>query len=379
MLPLDGIVVLDLTRLLPGAAATACLANFGAEVVKIEQPGTGDYARNMAVENGASPIFRRTNLGKKSVAIDLKHNGGIDAFLALASTADVLIESFRPGVMDRLGLGYARLAALNPRLVYVSLSGYGQTGPYAQVAGHDINYLSLAGVLDLIGVKGGAPVIPGIQIADLAGGSMQAVIGILLALAARAQSGRGQMVDVAMLDGSAALLPIPLAMLETGRAPRRGDDLLNGRYACYHLYPARDGRWVSVGALEPKFWASLCRELGCVELIPDQFADEPRQSEVKAAIAARLATRGAEEWFCLLGAKDCCVTPVRTVEEAVGDPHFRERPTGVIPRLGETPGRAGQEAPRLGEHTLAILERAGIGRERVEQLLQEGAIECAGH
>jgi crotonobetainyl-CoA:carnitine CoA-transferase CaiB-like acyl-CoA transferase len=273
--PLSGIVVLDLTRLLPGAVATQQLVDWGAEVIKIEQPGTGDYARTM---NPA--VFARTNSGKKSVAIDLKDPKGREALLALARQADVLIEGFRPGVMTRLGLSFEELHVVNKRLIYVSLTGYGQEGPFAQLAGHDVNYMALGGVLSL-----NLPLIPGVQIADLVGGSMQSVMGILLALVARQQTGEGRHVDVSMYAGVTSLLTIPLAAWHAnGREPVAGQEILSGRYACYNLYQAADGRWLAVGALEPKFWAELCRQLGCPELITRQF-EEP-QNEVKSRIGA---------------------------------------------------------------------------------------------
>ena len=263
MKALDGITVLDLTRLLPGAVATQWLADFGAEVIKIEQPGIGDGARYTFASEGKTenPIFALTNRGKKSVEIDLKNPAGKVAFLKLASTADVVIEGFRPDVMDRLSVGWDVLHAQNPRLIYAALTGYGREGKFSALAGHDINYLALSGVLDLIGPKDGPPALAGIQIADLAGGSMLAVIGILLALEARHRTGRGQRVDVSMFDGSAALMPVPVSSMQgTGQPPERGNDLLSGRYACYQVYAAAGGSHVAVGALERKFWQNLCRE-----------------------------------------------------------------------------------------------------------------------
>ena len=351
MTALDGIRVLDLTRLLPGAVATQLLRDFGAEVIKIEAPVTGDYARSLLTSGGKSPIFEATNRGKKSVVLDLKTPEGVDALLRLAESADVLIEGFRPGVMERLGAGYDALHARNPKLIVASLTGYGQSGPYRGLAGHDINYLSMAGVLDLIGEKDRRPAIPGVQIADLAGGAMQAVIGILLALAARSRTGEGQHVDAGMMDGSAMLLAIPLA---TGARSKRGDDTLSGRFACYNVYQCRDGRWLSVGALESKFWENLCRELDLPELIGAQFAGEPEQARVKAALESRFGERGAEEWFVLLGDKDCCVTPVRTAAEARAD----IRPA---PGLSATPAVREGLAPALGEHTDAVLNGGGLG------------------
>jgi crotonobetainyl-CoA:carnitine CoA-transferase CaiB-like acyl-CoA transferase len=344
---LSGIRVLDLTRLLPGAVATRWLVDFGAEVIKIEQPGVGDYARS-----SHTGVFESTNRGKKSVELDLKDPAGKAAFLKLAASTDVVIEGFRPDVMDRLGVGYQVLGEANPRLIYVALTGYGPDGKYASLAGHDINYLALSGVLDLMGAKDGPPVLAGIQIADLAGGSMQAVIGILLALEARHRTGRGQRVDISMFAGSAALLTVPLAsMAARSDPPERGNQLLSGRFACYQVYPAAGGSYVAVGALEPKFWTNLCHELGREDLIADQFAPEPRQGEIKVALAQEFSKATAEEWFTRIGEKDCCVTPVRNLKEAV-----RDHPTAPIPPLSDTPGRShGGRAPRLGEHNQEFL------------------------
>jgi crotonobetainyl-CoA:carnitine CoA-transferase CaiB-like acyl-CoA transferase len=334
--PLDGITILDLTRLLPGAAATMLLANFGAEVIKIEEPG-GDYARRMPpLIDGEGAVFRATNRGKKSIVLDLKTADGKATFERLAAQADVLIEGFRPGVMKRLGLDYETLRPLNERLVYVSLTGYGQTGPNAGMAGHDINYIALGGLLDI------TVAIPGAQIADLAGGSLQAVIGILLALAARQKTGRGQFVDVSMLNGVTWLMTLPLAVYSaTGEMPT----MLSGRYACYQTYQAGDGRWLAAGALEPKFWAVLCGKLGCREFIPDQFTEGERQAEIIESLRKIFRTKSATEWLELFRGADVCVTLVRNVAEVAAD-----RGSEVIPRLSETPGRVGDWPPRLDEH-----------------------------
>lgn len=348
---LNGLLVLDLTRLLPGAVATQTLAAFGARVIKVEQPGIGDYARHGFSHAGVNPIFAATNQGKESIELDLKSDAGRAALLQLATHADVLVEGFRPGVMARLGLDYEQLKIVNPRMIYVALSGYGQVGECAQMAGHDINYLALAGVLEEIGTAD-APVIPGVQLADLAGGSMQVVIGTLLALQARQRTGEGQFVDVSMLDGAASLLPIPLSSYAaTGELPGRGNALLTGRYACYHVYRAAVG-FVAVGALEPKFWRVLCDALGHPEWIRDQFADVPRQSELKRLVGARFLEKSAEEWFTELRDKDCCVTPVRDLASA----QFSREP---LPRLSATPGVHGAAAPLLGAHTRAVLEEFG--------------------
>jgi crotonobetainyl-CoA:carnitine CoA-transferase CaiB-like acyl-CoA transferase len=355
--PLDGLVVLDLTRLLPGAAATQVLANFGAEVIKIEEPGQGDYARRMPpLIDGEGAGFRMVNRGKKSVALDLKDPSGKETFLRLASRADVVIESFRPGVMQRLGLDYEVLRARNERLIYVALTGYGQSSTYAAWAGHDINYLALGGVLDITGTKDGPPVIPGVQIADLAGGAMQAVIGLLLALTARERTGGGQMVDVGMLQGVVSLMAVPLAFYAaTACLPERGNGVLTGRYACYNVYQARDGRWLAVGALEPKFWAKLCRGLGCEQFIPEQFAEGQRRTEIIDAVAHILKTRDAQEWVELFKDKDACVTLVRNAAEVAADLGLARCEMIVTPKLSETPGQLGSAPPRLGEHNREVL------------------------
>jgi crotonobetainyl-CoA:carnitine CoA-transferase CaiB-like acyl-CoA transferase len=364
MRALEGLLILDLTRLLPGAVATSWLREFGAEVVKIEQPGEGDYARSMN-----PPLFAATNAGKKSVALNLKDAAGREAFLKLCRRADVVIEGFRPGVMDKLGVGYEVLRQENPRIIFATLTGYGCEGPYKDLAGHDLNYLAMAGVLDQMGAKGGPPAMAGIQIADLAGGTMQMVIGILLALAARERTGEGQRVDVSMFHGMLAMLPVPMSIAQEGADPQRGDETLSGKYACYQVYEAAGGSHVAVGALEPKFWANLCNGLGVPELIRDQYAPEPRQSEIKNALAAKLKEKTAEEWFAMLGAKDTCLTPVRTVRQATPD-----LGSAAIPFLSRTPGEPGGSVPALGEHTAVLLEQAGYTADQIATLRASGAI-----
>jgi crotonobetainyl-CoA:carnitine CoA-transferase CaiB-like acyl-CoA transferase len=350
MTALDGVTVLDLTRLLPGGLATMWLASFGAEVIKIEQPGVGDYARTTAPS-----LFEATNLGKKSVEIDLKDPAEKTKFLGLASRADVVVESFRPGVMDRLGCGYEVLSKSNQRLVYCAITGYGQTGPWRDLAGHDINYIAMAGLLGLTGTAGGPPVIPGGQVADIAGGAMQAVMGIVLALMARERAGHGQFVDVSMMDGVAAMLPVEISRFrETGTPPERGGGLLTGEFACYNVYPTADGRFVAVGALEPRFWANLCAALGREDWVADQYAP-PRQDELKRGLCALFASRSLADWWTQLRGVECCVTPVRTLPEVLADEGLAQRPTGVIPYLRGTPAKRCGPAPSRGQHNHDVM------------------------
>lgn len=374
MKPLDGLIVLDMTRLLPGAIVTLCLANFGAEVVKIEQPGSGDPARYM---DASGWLFSATNAGKKSVAIDLKVTRGKEIFSSLVEKADILVESFRPGVMARLGLDYDVLSHCNKRLIYGAISGYGQKGPYSGMAGHDINYIALSGLFQLMGSEDGTPPpIPPIQIGDFVGGSCQALIGILLALEARHQTGLGQMVDISISDGLFSLLTVALSAFQGSEAPT-ASDLLSGAYACYSTYRARDSRWIAVGALESKFWNNLCRELGCDQWINQQFAPLGRQREMKSELSSIFATREAEEWFGLLRDKNCCLTPLRTLGEAFDSGLFHEKKTGMKPLLSHTPARDEWDpAPRLGEHSLEILKNSGLQCDELEYLNSCGVIQC---
>jgi crotonobetainyl-CoA:carnitine CoA-transferase CaiB-like acyl-CoA transferase len=388
--PLDKIRVLDLTRLLPGAVATMMLGDFGAEVVKIEEPGAGEPMRHMPpLVEGEGAYFLATHRNKRSAALNLKHEAGRAAFLRLVEQADVVVESFRPGVMARLGLGYESLRGVNPRLIYCAVTGYGQDGPYAGRAGHDINYIAVAGLLGLNGGRGGEPTIPGVQMADLAGGALQAVVGILLALAARERTGRGQMVDISMTDGALSLMIIQLAaMFATGRTPERGAETLTGRFACYHVYETGDGRHVALGALEPKFWAAACRVLGCEELIAAQFAGGEEQARSVETVQQIFRRRSAAEWLEVFAAADACLELVGDPQEAINHPQIAHRcliseldhpahgplkqiaPTA---RLSETPADVRRAPPRLGEHTREVLGEVGYSDDEIERMKGEGA------
>jgi crotonobetainyl-CoA:carnitine CoA-transferase CaiB-like acyl-CoA transferase len=387
---LAGLRILDLTRLLPGPLATTLLADFGADVIKIEEVGRGDYERQIPpIGPGDSGYrFHLVNRNKRSVALNLKDPRGVDVFRRLADEADVVVEGFRPGVVARLGIAYEQLRERNPRLIYCSISGYGQAGPYAHLAGHDINYLALGGVLSLTGTPE-LPALPGVQIADI-GVAQMALVGILLALAARERTGRGQLVDVSMLDTAIFWL--------SGRAqwwfgeqtvPERGALPGTGASPGYNVYRTRDDKLIAVGCLEPHFWARLCTVLGLPELADEQSPQGGRREEIFALLRARFAERTRDEWFTLLREADACGTPVLDIGEVWDDPHVRDRgmlatvehPThgeilqiGVPIVLSETAGRVRAAAPDLGEHTDEILALAGCDRSERVTLRADGVV-----
>jgi alpha-methylacyl-CoA racemase len=375
--PLSGIRVLDLTRLLPGPMATLHLADMGADVVKIEDTEAGDYARGMGrVRNGMSDFFRLVNRNKRAIRLDLKQPKGREAFLRLAKGADVVVEGFRPGVMAKLGLGYDAVAAINPRIVYCSISGYGQEGPYAGRAGHDINYIGYAGVGDQIGTED-APVVPNFQIADLLGGALTPVMGILAALIDAGSSGLGRHVDVAMTDAVLAHAIFPLlGLIERGKAPGRGTTLLAGGLPCYNVYRTRDGRYMAVGALEAKFWEKLCDILGCPELKAKHIVYGEEARPAKERLAAIFAGRTQHEWAEVFAKADCCVSPILTMDETLENEQLRarrmiigedERVQFALPvKFSEFEFAIGREAPRSGEHTAEILREAGYGDAEIE-------------
>lgn len=391
--PLAGISVLDLTRLLPGGLCSLILADLGAAVTKVESPAGGDYARWMEPRvdgpdpSTASPSFVALNRGKRSIALDLKRADSRDAFVQLVRHADVLLESFRPGVMERLGLGYEALAAENPGLIYCAVTGYGQDGSAAGRAGHDINYLAASGVLALSGLRE-APTQAGVQIADVAGGSLTAACSILAALRQRDASGEGQFIDVSMTHAVLSFLTLVAAdALATGVPARREAELLNGGVVCYRPYRCADG-WVTIGALEPKFWAAWCRGVGREDLIAHQF-DGPTAPSA-TAVAEVFARRTRAEWEAFNTEHDCCVEAVQELEETLQSPLVRERGMLVEVRqpgsdqpltvLGppvrtsaDPPRDAPPPAPRLGEHTVEVLAEAGLDDAEIERLLQAEA------
>ena len=320
MQPLSGLLVLDFSTLLPGPLAALMLAEAGAEVIKIERPGGEDMRRFAPMIDGESAPFALLNRGKQAMTLDLRSESGRERLKPLLARADILIEQFRPGVMARLGLGYDDVAKINPRLIYCSISGYGQSGPRAQEAGHDINYIGNTGLLDLQRGPPAHPVVPPALIADIAGGSFPAVINILLALRARDQSGEGCHLDIAMTDAMFTFGWYALALgTAAGRFPKPGELPLVGASPRYRLYPAKDGRLIACGALEQKFWLAFARAIGLAESHIDDARDPRATGE---AVAALIAQRTSEEWRPLLAAADCCATVVTPLEEALRDPHF---------------------------------------------------------
>jgi crotonobetainyl-CoA:carnitine CoA-transferase CaiB-like acyl-CoA transferase len=377
--PLAGVRVLDLTRLLPGPLAAMHLADLGADVIKIEDTGAGDYA---------SPAVRAlVNRNKRAIRIDLKHAQGVATLLRLCREADVLVEGFRPGVMQRLGVGYEAVAAVNPRIVYCSISGFGQTGPLRDTPGHDLNYASLAGVTDQVGNAAG-PALSNLPLADLLGGTMTSVAGMLAALFDAARSGRGRHVDIAIADGVLAHAVLPLAGLhQHGEVPRTGQGALTGALACYGFYRTADARQVAVGALEAKFWHELCSTLERPDLAPLHRSGDPATEErLRAELESIFGARPLAHWRSLFHDGLGCVTPVLRIDESLEHPHFRARGMRVVaddaaaPQLGCPVKMSGFEpsaprpAPRAGEHTEQILREAGLDASAVAALRAAGAI-----
>jgi len=394
--PLAGLRVLDLTRLLPGPAATMHLADFGADVIKVEDTGAGDYLRDFEpqVFNAGgvrvNPTFEAANRGKRSIVIDLKHPRGCQLLLDLVAGANALIESFRPGVLDRLGLGWDVLHARNPRLVMCSLSGYGQTGPLAQKAGHDINYIATSGVLDQIRADG-RPAVPNLQMGDLLGGTLSALAALTIALLEAERTGVGRWVDVAMSEALLVHHFFAHADLDAGHAPRAGETLLTGGSACYRVYETADGRHLAVGALELKFWEAFCEAAGLPDLRRNHWAhgESPGSDAAHSTIARvanRLCERTLEEWTAVFGSADACVTPILTPAEALQ--HEQTVARGVVRRAGDITeiGPLAQisgfrlpirPAPRAGEHTRAVLTELGLAPTAIDDLIEARIVRTA--
>jgi len=387
---LEGLKVLDLTRLLPGGFATLLFADMGADVLKIEEPGKGDYIRWMdPFKGGHSSGHIALNRGKRSMTLNLKAERGPEILLRLVRDADVLVESYRPGVMDRLGVGYERLSRENPGLVYCAITGYGQDGPYKDRAGHDINYLGFGGVLGIIGPRDGDPVIAGVQIADVGGGALMGAVGILAALQERARTGRGKFVDISMMDGAVSWLGMHAAgFFIDGVPPKRSQMRLSGQIASYRVYRCADGKHVTVGALEPQFWAMLCKALGVPEFVERQYAPPDEQDQMAARIQEILLGRTRDEWVKELADLDACFGPVNDFAEAFQDPQVIARklkvevptPDGPAGGVGNPIKFVGEEQPAptappgFGEHTDETLIAAGYSADEIAELRSDGTV-----
>jgi alpha-methylacyl-CoA racemase len=398
--PLSDVRVLDLTRLLPGGFCSLLLADLGADVVKVEDTAMGDYIRWAPPYYGSddeqplgtrSALYLALNRGKRSIRIDLKQPSGRDALLRIVRDADVVLESFRPGVLGRLGCGYEAMREANPGIVYCAITGYGQTGPNTGRAGHDMNYLGLVGLLGLTGEPGGRPIQSAGQIADIGGGALMAAFGVLAALRERERSGEGQLVDVSMADGALSWLAMAAAAyLCDGRVPERGAEQLTGGFVCYYPYEAADG-WVTCGALEPKFWRSFCENSGRPDLVEKQF-DRPG-SDAWREIAAVFRSRKVEEWRAFNDEHDAMIEPVLDLDDALESELVREREMvvevdqpeigavrllGAPVKLSRTPAEPTRPAPALGEHTAEVLAEAGFSAEEIGALLESGAVAGPG-
>lgn len=384
MAALEGVKVLDLTRLLPGPLASMYLADYGADVIKIEDPFLGDYARDLEPKiGGVGSLYQLVNRGKKSMTLNLQTLEGKEIFRQLVVEADVVLEGFRPGVMARLGLDYETLSNWNPGIIYCSISGYGQEGPYARKAGHDLNFIGFTGLLyDLLQGSKGTPLLPPIQTADIGGGTFHAVIGILNALLGRGKTGKGEYIDVSMTDGVFPFMLPPLGYHLAAQANGGAGNFnpITGSLACYFVYQSKDQRWFALGSLEEKFFSRFCEVAGLVHLIEHQW-DLSKQDELKNEIQAFFGSRTGEEILALFAQEDVCLTPVLSIEEAMEDPHMQARK--VFQRFAEDHSlitvrnplatEEGNECnqslpPEKGKDTETILGHLGIKEDEIAKL-----------
>lgn len=387
--PLEGIKVLDLSRLAPGPFCTMILGDLGADILKVEGPREGRLAVVVSAEERAI-VHNAVERNKRSIVLNLKAEPARKIFYQLAERADVIVEGFRPGVVKRLGVDYDTIKEINPRLIYCSLSGYGQDGPYHNMVGHDINYISIGGALGIIGIPGGAPAIPSNLLADFAAGGMNATIAILAALMAREKTGKGQYADIGMADGVVSLLSFALSgYFGSGVVPQRGNELLTGGVPFYSVYETKDGKYLSIGCLEPWFYENLCRALGREDLIPHQGASGEKREEIFSDFREIFRTRTRDEWFDYLSQWDICVGKVYEFDELATDPQLvhrkmileldhpkfgKVRQPGISVKLSQTPGSIRSFGPVLGQHTEEVLLELGYSKESIEELKKEGAI-----
>ncbi len=377
---LSGVTVLDLSRLLPGPFCSMILADHGARVIAIEDK------KQYAKDGLFLPNICRN---KEHMTLDLKSAAGKEIFTKLVKDADVILEGFRPGVVKRLDVDYETVRKINAAIIYCSVTGYGQTGPLSEKAGHDVNYLGYSGILSLLGEVDRPPAIPGVQIADIAGGGMNAAIGILLALFSREKTGRGQYIDISMTDSMVSLLPVAQIWQQLmGTFPERGNAMLSHRYACYNTYETADGRYMAVGAVESQFWKTFCKHMGFQEYAGMQY-DEEKKAEIIAAFRRAFRQKTMAQWEAKFDQIDVCVSGINTIDEVMAAPLFKERQMvqelpgaggkmektlGVPIKLSETPGALENASIDFGADTEAILQELGYSSEKIRQLAETDVI-----
>ena len=402
MLALEGIKVLDFCRNAPGMFCTMILADLGADVLMVERPMTGDRAEYERVVSGITgpdeerrhASYNALQRNKRSIALNLKETAAQEIFYRLAEDADVVVEGFRPGVMDRLGAGYQKVKEVNPRVVYCSVSGYGQDGPYANMSGHDINYISFAGALSMIGhSEEEKPAIPLNLLADYAGGGLCGAVAVMAALLARSTTGRGQYLDIAMTEGVLYMMAAAVSsFFQQGSVPKPGLNRLNGGATYYNVYRTKDSKYLTIAAIEPWFWANLCRALGREDLVASQDAQGGHRQEIFDFLEETFKTRTRDEWFELLKDQNISVGKVYSLDEALADPHMVHRgmvveveapdlpegkvsQVGIPIRLSDTPGRVRHVGSVTGQHTGEVLRALGYTREQVKDLQQREVVQ----
>jgi crotonobetainyl-CoA:carnitine CoA-transferase CaiB-like acyl-CoA transferase len=382
-LALEGIRILDMAWLGPGPFCSFMLGDLGADVIKVYE--AHPERRGGPVMFLFDPTMQPGLRNCRTMGLNLKEEAGRNIFYDLARTADVVMEGFRPGVVKRLGVDYDTIKQINPRIVYASLTGYGQDGPYRDVVGHDVNYISISGLLGMTGPAGGTPVIPGPVIADFTGG-MSAAIGILAALMARGRSGKGQLVDVSMTDAVTEMTSIQInPYLHNNMIPKRGETMFTGHYPWYNVYETKDSKYISIGALEPWFFSNLCGLLGCEKFIEHQFAEGEKRQEIFNYFKETFLTKTRDEWIALLRQKDVCVAPVHDIDELETDPQLtarrmiieadhpilgRVKQVGSMHKLSDSPVEVRNWSVRFGQHTEEILSELGYDKARVNELLE---------
>jgi crotonobetainyl-CoA:carnitine CoA-transferase CaiB-like acyl-CoA transferase len=389
MASLDGLHVLDLSRLLPGPLCTMILGDLGADVVKVEQPEIGDYARFAPPLIGdTGSAFLMLNRNKRSITLNLKNAEAKEILHKLATKADVFVESYQPGVAERLGVGYPAIRKVNEHIIYCSISGYGQTGPYRDLVGHDLNYAAYSGAIGATGLKGGPPVIPAIQISDIQS-AIYAAVAITAALYRREKTGEAEFIDVSLMDTAVASMIMPLSFHFAGASTERGESFLSGGAPFYNVYETKDRRFISIASLEPKFWVELCNALGVEEYQDQQIVSAQVSQQIRADLAEKFREKKRDEWVKILNEREIPCAPVYDVSEVPADPQVRARKmifemeTEAFGKLNQlaTPIRISHNPlivrsgpPKLGQHTLEILRGLGYSKRDVERLKTEGAI-----